>query len=119
MYKFSVSLGTAAASCWEPRWRWADALSETLVNEEKVAELDTEATTAELAASPDCKSYKNCVEQMNDVHNLWQRLYSLKVRLDRINRLRKEFDKAGDVMERLGDLKQAYLSTADTFTKRK
>ena len=114
---------TTAAACWEPRWRWSDALLSSEIDKAEVERIEAEALPAETSATSACTSYSNCVDKMNEVANLWERLYSVKVRLDSpslgvFTWKRQQFDKAGDVMSELLDLKQAYLSNAADFRRK-
>ncbi len=123
MFKVFLIAGTAASACWEPRWRWSDALLKSEIDQSEVEQIESEAISAERAATPECSSYANCVDKMNEVFNLWERLYSVKLRLDKkylgvFTWRRKQFDKAGEIMATLLDLKQEYLSNADDFRRK-
>ena len=115
MLRWVSFIGYATGSLWEPRYTWADELSQATVDEEKAAQLDRSADESERNITSACGTYSDCVDKFRDARKLWDRLYSLKVALDRRNRLRRHFDKAGDVMERINVLEQDYLEAASEY----
>lgn len=119
MLKVTVLIGCVAATYWEHRYTWADAVSQSIVDEDNVVQLDLNADESERNVSSACSSYADCVDKFNEAHRLWERLYSLKMGIERKPRLRRHLDKASDVMEKINELEQEYLTAASEYSGRK